>query len=325
MLLAHLVVDHPQTMYLLVTFLESITPVILFFLLKSFVSMKIALTGAIFYSFSYLVVTYSTSAWSPNLIPLFSTLSLFCWMKFLVEDKAKYISLGVLAVALSLHLHFQAVILIPFVFLVLFVSLKRSLTNIKYWVFGFALALTTFLPYIAQEIADGWPNTSSIVQFYTQEHSQYFDRVSKPAYLFSFYPAFFERLIFGRNYSLYVLGRLIFFLGFGTLSYKSIKSKKHRWILAYYLSLILVLRMFRGDKLDYYLMVFFSMPLVLLTVIFEQYKKYALLAIIPLAFILGTNLSQPVYNDLQTTFSNADKITEKLENVKSVHIIFFMI
>ncbi len=80
--------------------------------------------------------------------------------------------------------------------------------------------------------------------------------------------------------------------------------------------------MFRGDKLDYYLMVFFSLPLVLLTVIFEQYKKYALLAIIPLAFILGTNLSQPVYNDLQTIFSNADKITEKLENVKSVHIIF---
>jgi len=322
MTFSHLVVDHPLTMYLVVTFLESFTPVVLYLLLKMIVSKRVAWASSFIYGLSYLSITYGTSAWSPNLVPLFSMITLYSWMSYLLRDKKNFLTLGVLSLAFALHLHFQTLILVPFAIIIFVISVARSVSNLKYWLWGIFLAFLTFLPYIYGEINSEWSNSINIFQYYTQEHSLYFDRVSKIDYIATFFPAFFERFLFGLNIPGLVLGRLIMLVGFIQFYILIKKSRKKGWLAIYFLFLLVLLRLFKGDKLDYYLMIFFPLPVIFLALFFEQVKQVALVFIVAIVFFLGFQYARPQYNDLALTLHNAQQLASHLDPNEPIHLIF---
>jgi len=322
--LVQLISDHPLNMHVVVIILESLTPVFLYLLLIQYVKKKIAFFAAIFYAFSFLTLQYSTSAWSPNLLPLLSTISLWGWFRFLNHRSYKHLFFGVFFLALSLHLHFQSLILLPFAGLVFVYAARQSRKSWKYLLIGTLFGLITYLPYVTAEIRNDWQNTRAIYSFYTQDHAGYFDRVSKIEYVTSFYPAVFERSIMGKNTYLLFFGRLLFFSGMVLILVKSWRSTRFRWLFAYLILAIVMVRMFKGDKHDYYLLPFMIFPSLFLALLLNQLQRWLVVTLVVLALsgIVLTNFTQPRNNQYEYVKNNAAGLAAELGAHDSVHLIF---
>lgn len=286
--------NHPLTMHWFITFVESLTPVVLFLVLKNFVRKKYAYLVSLLYTFSPLVIIFATFAWNPNMIPFLSLSALLISIKYFQTKRKGYIPLFSVLLALDVHLHYQAIVLLPFYLFFLVKSVLEDRKVIKYWGLGFLLALVTIFPYFQAEIKTNWHNTDQIISYFTGEHSRYYDRVSKPAFVLTFIPSFFERLLVGKNYlDKILIGRFIFFIGLIFIllrTFKKVlmkKGQKEILLLVYFFGILLMLRVYKGDKLDYYMSTLFVFPYFLLAFLLEKFKDWFFPVILFIAIMIG--------------------------------------
>jgi len=317
LVLSFLSANNPFVMKFFVIFIESATPIFLVLLFSELGFINQRWVVAFLYGLMPIPTIFGSFAWNPNTIPFFSTLALYSWVRIIkVLTSNKGIIgwepiVGLLSVAISVHFHYQAVIIIPFALMILVWSFWKNISSRKYWVIGILLSLLTLFPYILIEIENSWNNTNQIINYFTGEHSRYYDRVSKPDYLLTFFPSFFERVLTGTNFYFLYFGRLIFFIGGITLFIKSIGSRKnnilHLYLGIYFFLLLIVLRFYKGDKLDYYLSTLYIFPSFLLVYLFEKYKKIFFIVILFIifhaGFYYGKIKAKDGYGDLKSSVS----------------------
>ena len=320
MLFIHVIFKHPISMNLFITVLESLTPIVLYKLLRIFFCKSSSLIGSAIYSFSFLVVLFSTSAWSPNLTPLTSMLTLYFSMNYLVNNHKRSLFWIAISALLGAHFHFQFMALVPLLTMVLLVSIAREKSNLKYWIRGIIVASISYFPYLFFEFNNNWMNTIAIINFFFVEHTQIYERVSKAEYLLSFFPSFFERFLFGYNLPNFVIGYLIYYFGAISLFEKGLRNKDLKWLLICMGLLVISLRLFKGDKLDYYLMFMFFMPILFITSIVDHLNKFKLIVILPLFFILGYQLNITSFNDFHYLLNTFFKV-ESNQKIQDVHLI----
>lgn len=254
----------PLAMRWVILFIESFTPVLIFLLLTLFIPKRSAFLISLLYVLFHQVLIYSTQSWNPNMIPFFTTSFLVCWLYYFKNRDYRLIYLALLALAISLHLHYQTFILLPFALIIWgFTFLKFKMAR-KHLFLGPLVAAISFLPYFWAEITNSFTNTQAIITFFSQEHARYYERVSKPAYVLTYFPSFMERLMFSKEMPFHFIGSLLFFGGFSIALVKSKNNIIVRWLLLYFGMAFVMLRVFKGDKLDYYLMTLFILPTFLL-------------------------------------------------------------
>lgn len=312
----------PLIMQWLIILVEAATPVVLFLLAKRAVRPSLAFAVAALYGLFATPSIFGSFAWNPNMIPFFVTLALYAWVRLLTTKSYCWIFVGVLSVAVAVHLHYQSVVIVPFAVLVFVMDVWKRWARIKYWVVAGTVALLTLVPYLVAELQSNWMNTREIIAYFTQEHSQYFDRVSKSSYVLSFLPGFFERLMFGDATQNLLIGRLV--LGVGLLggAVLSWKSKSARLMMIYLLSVLVMLRFYKGDKLDYYLMTLFMAPTLLLAFVLQQLPKVAVVGLLPLALMaIGHLQSRPTFNDFATMERDLQELRSVLPS-KEVGLLF---
>jgi hypothetical protein len=326
--LSFLTNNNPLTMHLFITFVESLTPVVLFLILKKFIEKKNAYLVSLLYAVSPLVTIFASFAWNPNMIPFLSLSALLVSIKYFETKRYWYIPIFSLLLVIAVHFHYQAVVLFPFYLFVLVKSVMEDKKVIKYWLIGWFLALLTMIPYLVAELRVNWQNTSQIINYFTGEHSRYYDRVSKPAFVLTFIPEFFERVLIGKNYVLdkIIIGRFVFMIGLIFFVWRSLKNiiigkgKKEILLLAYFFGILLMLRVYKGDKLDYYMSTLFVFPYFLLAFLLEKFKYLLAPFIIFLAFMIGqqyqTIIPKNQLKDLQyaVSFIN-DNVDGKIVNL----------
>lgn len=294
-LLSGLTNNYPFVMKFFVIVIESLTPVILvlIFELLGFAAFSWAL--GLIYTIAPIPTIFGTSAWNPNTIPFFASLALLMWLRIInKKSKTKFYwepLIGTLAVTVAIHFHYQAVIILPFAIGVGIWSFWKQPKSRKFWLLGIALSLLTFLPYVLIEMENNWQNTLAIKNYFTGEHSRYYERVSKPAYFLSFFPSFVERVVTGNNFKFKFLGIILFFVGGFSMAKTSfeerIKQPLHLWLLVYLGSIILMLRVYKGDKLDYYLSALYFLPIILFAYLWKKYRKFAYVLLIFILFNIG--------------------------------------
>lgn len=320
--------NSPYAMKALCTLIESFTVLVLFFILKKFFNTKIAFLSALFYSTFNLPIIFGTNDWNPTLIPFFSSLSLYFWLNYIFEEKNKSLIFALISTSIIFHLHFQASFLILFILIVFIWSLFKGKLRIKYWIIGGTLSLLFLLPYIFAEIKNNFTNSKSLFNFITKESPQYFDRVSKPDYLFNYYPIFIEKVIFNKTYNFYPVGKLFFFLGISIFLFYSFKRKNYkiRWLFIYFLSIFIMVRVYKGDKIEYYLSTLYIFPSFLISLLMSIRNKVfnviLVLYIIVISFFAGKNLaSNKQYNSLETLRLSILELDETVKKDK-VRIVF---
>lgn len=296
LVLSFLTGNYQFVMKLFVVLIESGTPVLVVLILRLLKFGTFSWILALLYSVAPIPTLFGSFAWNPNTIPFFSTLALYCWLSVIekLTKKASKLTpswevvIGSLSVVVAFHFHYQAAVLFPFAAVIAVWSFWKQKESRKYWLLALLLSLLTIVPYFLEEVKSHWSNTQAILNYFTQEHSQYYDRVSKPAYFLTFFPGFTERLLMGRNIPFLILGRVVFFLGGIFLLITAVKERSkqplHIWLGLYFLSIILMLRSYKGDKLDYYLSTLYIFPIILFGYLIRK-NKY--LATIMVLILLG--------------------------------------
>jgi len=281
----------PFAMTLLITLVESLTPVLVFFLAKRFLDERAAVVAGVLAASAPLAVIFGTFAWNPNMVPFFSLLSLLMLLKYTQFNNLKYLVVACISFVVALQLHYQATVLLPvFVFIFLQQIFQRKFL-LRHWLVAIIAASMLFLPYGAAEVANNFQNTRALYSYLTEEHARYFDQLTKNYFVWTFIPAFMERIQLQTNTDSFRLGRVLIFFGLPLLSYYAYK-KKSLAVVAYFLGILCMLRVYKGDKVDYYMSSLFVLPSLLLASLFHWQKYLALPLLIFVFWISGVHLGK---------------------------------
>lgn len=254
--------------------IESFTPCLIFLLLLELIDSKIALLTAATYALSPFVVPYAIASWNPSTIPFFTTLALYTAFMYVFHHRRAYLVLYFIAIAVAAQFHFQSAVLVGSGLLLL-VSLIQRRQDLRFIGVGLAIVILSLSSYFFGEVKHNWENSRSIIDYFTSEHSHIYARLSKTEYLFSFLPDFFDRVFLKINTPFRLLGYITFFGGQIALLLLSLrKNKKALWILVYFWFIVIMSRLYKGDKLDFYLSFLFVWPYVFLGLIIHSIKVF---------------------------------------------------
>lgn len=96
-----------------VAFFSSLFIIINYFIVKDLFNEKIALISSFFIAFSSVLIDFSRFSWNPNLLPLFSLLTIYFLIKSLKTQKKIFYFLFGSFLSFSIQLHYLALFLIP--------------------------------------------------------------------------------------------------------------------------------------------------------------------------------------------------------------------
>lgn len=265
-----------------------ITVFLVYYVTAKFTNNVGGLAAALLYAVSPLVLTYSRSSWNPNLMPPV-TLSMLYLLYLSVKFPSwkKYLGVGFLF-GIALQLHYIEVFV--GVIIIIFTILGRSLISKKTFIkdslkaylqmaLGFLLGLS---PFIAFEIKNHFPNTTTIFRFIFLP-----DAISKATMS---HTPFFEIV---RDVFFRLFGRLLLNYPASNMNHKFSDGTLTLWAVAVLaLSFACIFLVFRiKDKLT---KLFLLLWLICGVVLFGFYKKpiydYYFEFMFPLPFILLGNV-----------------------------------
>jgi hypothetical protein len=307
----------------LVVIAEAATPVLLYILFKQYLSPTKAVLLSAVYAVSHQVLIYGTHSWNPNLTPLFTTGALLSAVLFQKTKRFRFVYPVVILPLAAVHFHYQSVVLLPFFGLLSVYYLLRLPRHRIHFVAALLVAALPYMPYLLAEITNHYPNTFAILNYFQGEHARTFERVSKPGYVLTYFPAFIERVLFSLNTDSLYLGRLLFFTGMATAVFAAFKNAAIRTILFLLLSIFVSLRLFKGDKLDYYLMTLFILPTFLLSMLFYLNRKigYVVLSLC-LFYVLQNAVHLGKFNHYADLKKSSQDIA-LLSPTNDVQLVFF--
>lgn len=334
------------SMDLLIIFAESFTPIILFYLLSKLTSKRLLIvTLCGLYAFSPHVIIYSTSSWNPNLIPLFSSLLIASSCRFLIQKSYPSLVLAFLSFFLLLNLHFSFFVFVPLVLLLIFISIVTIKKTYPYLILSLLLILILALPYLIGEMGNQFSNTFGALHFLGKDSAiVQFDRLTFLKFWLFLFPGFYGRvfsheLFLGDWYHLYKTLPINFWWIISIISFvlvsvlavfgawQKISSNKNLnkserfypiFLIGIFLSMAMTLRLYKGDKPDYFLLSFTIYIFIFLALSFNFCKQYLIdkwrkILVISVLVILGLletmafykltiNSSRSSYRDFQDLF-----------------------
>lgn len=348
------------SMDLLIIFAESFTPIILFYLLSKCTSKRLLIvTLCGLYALSPHVIIYSTSSWNPNLLPIFSSLLIAGSCRFLIQKSYPSLVLAILSFFILLNLHFSFFIFVPLFLILIFLAILRIKKTYPYLILSFILIFILISPYLIGEINNQFSNTINGLSFLSNSSSlvQY-DRLTFFKFWIFFFPGFYGRVFshelllhdwtylyetFSINF--WWIISIISFILFSVLAlfsaWQKIYSSKglnesQRFypicLISIFLSMSATLRLYKGDKPDYFLLGFNIFIFIILALAFDarqkliNKRKLRNLIFIKIIVILGLleilafykltiNSSRNAYRDFQNLFQFVDHYADSSEIV----------
>lgn len=200
----------------------------------------------------------STNLTSPSMVGIVSVASLYFFVKYIKSGSKTYAFWMSFLIATSFNIHFQAMglfLLIPIAFVL---DSSRSLKKISYLFLG---VFIPFIPLIFFDVTNKFFESRNWIEYLTYGQYQIFIPNRWLTYAGTYWPNAWSRIIGGEGYVGYgIIVLLIVFVVYAFFSKKLTKN-----ILAILLSfffIFLMLRYYRGERFDSYLV--FLHPLVLI-------------------------------------------------------------
>ncbi|MCB9812838.1 MAG: glycosyltransferase family 39 protein [Pseudomonadales bacterium] len=331
-LLSHIIFFNKfYAMDLFVILIESLTPLMIFFVTHKLTKKIIpSIFSGLIYIFSPMVLIASY-AWNPNLIPFFSTLFLVSVLVYFIDKKKHYLGSALISFVVLINLHFQWFVLLPLLLILLFHSLKNLKITWKILVFSSIFCIMLMSPYLFVEFQSKFGNSTTAMEFLNNKELV-FERVRIPAYISVFFPNFFHRFLFNNlfinnwefqyenfggtliiNSILFWLIILIYF----KYALKDLKKKNSLYPAIYitiFTFMSLFLRLYKGDKPDYYLYVFMQfMPILLVYSISNIVRKHIVrnsIFIFIISLEIISFLKIPSYNAYNLFKDIADEVKQ---------------
>lgn len=288
--------------------------ILIYWLGKEVGGIWVGLLASLFASISPAQINYSFSVWNPAIVPFLVLLTMIFLVRFYKYKKLLDIFILGFLVGLAITIHFQNILILPTLFVVIFL-IKPSLKNyLKYFS---ALTLGFFIPFIPLMYFDlrfHWHNFISIFVFLTIDQFSIWIPNRWLTYLRDYWPETWGYIIGGNKIisALTIVFLSIFFIK-RLATFK--KNKIFYLIAVTFLIEVILYRYYRGERYQYYSL--FTHPaVVLLTAwvsvqIFKFKKTLGLLWIIIL-FIMTFNVARIDLKERGITLAEINSLKKEI-------------
>src|SRR3989339_1708913 len=191
-----------SSLYLLINYL----------IVKELFDKKIALISTILLSFSSVLIDFSRFSWNPNLLPLFTLLTVYFVIKSLKTNKWYYFVLFGTFLSFSIQLHYLALFLIPPIFVIYLIDLLKERKQLIHKFVYLFICLFSFIlfssPLIIFDLRHNFLNSKLFLALFKSSGTSFLTKINS---LFdSFY--YLNLYSFNINLNKFFVYLLLFFL-----------------------------------------------------------------------------------------------------------------
>lgn len=267
------------------SFLYVITVLIMIYIGKEIENKPLGIILGLLTAVSTAQIAQSTNLISPSMTGIFSIISLFFLIRFINYGKKIDAFLMGLSIGTAINIHFQALGLLS-IFPTILILKRNNLKAIFVSVLGLGI---TFIPLILFDLSTNFFESRNLIDYYL--YGQY--RIYVPnrwlTYAGVYWPTAWAKIIGGYNPFGYVMMVLLFITTFYSLL-KNKLTKKILTIIISFFMIFVMLRYYRGERFDGYLVFLHPFVLILTAWVCYQILKFArpLGLIIIIALVIGS-------------------------------------
>ncbi len=295
-----------------VLFFSTIFLIINYLIIKELIDKKTALFSTILISFSYILIEFSRFSWNPNLLPLFTLLTVYFFIKSLKTHQWYFYLLTGSFLSFVIQLHYLALFLIPSITLIYLFNFK--INNLKKYLlatFGF---IFFSLPLLIFDLRHQFLNSKNFIKFFTET------RTEQANYLNNFFESFkfLNQYLFNINFNFWLLLIILILLITSLISIFNSRNNVKFFILIFLTSLFFY-SFYNGPKHPHYFGILFPLYTVIISYFISFITNSLLekfLAMIFISLFIFFNFQK--YNFLFYKGSNqvehAKKVAEFINN-----------
>lgn len=288
-----------------------------YFIIKYLIDKKTALFFVFLLSFSSINIELSRYSWNPNLLPLFSFLTLFFFYKTLVEKRYLYPILFGSFFSFSIQFHYLAVFLvfpIIVIFGVHFLSQSSKTTQVKRILTAFVAFLLFSSPLIFFDLRHQFLNSKNFIKLFTEtkivDQSSFLSRIMETNQSFINHTF---KINLAPTIAFFILVLIIF----ACIKYLSNKKSNHLFLTLNLLNIIFYIFVFARlnspRHAHYYGAIFYSLFLIIAYLLTKlQTNKILKYLFLPIFLFVYVFLNAKNY------YFMADRNTSQIEYSKKI-------
>lgn len=308
-----------------VAFFSVIGLLINYMVVKELFNKKIALISTIFLTFSSVMIDFSRFSWNPNLLPLFTLLTVYFVIKSLKINKWYFFALSGAFLSFSIQLHYLALFLIPPIGILFLSSFYKKSTkqlisqslNLSISVFSFILFSS---PLIIFDLRHQFLNSKLFLSLFKSSGSTLSTKFNS---LFdSFYFLNLYSLNINLNKFLVYLLLLFLLLAFVTLIKRSSNFKT---FLLFFLLTMFGMSFYNGPKHSHYFGVLYPLYYIIISYFLVFPKGSSWEKFLTIFFVIGfiflnfqkyPYFKHPSNNQISLAQNIAQKISDNVKKEK---------
>ncbi len=298
-----------------VLFFSTIFLIINYLIIKELIDKKTALFSTILISFSYILIEFSRFSWNPNLLPFFTLLTVYFFIKSLKTHQWHFYLLTGSFLSFVIQLHYLALFLIPSITSIYLFKFK--INNLKKYllaIFGF---IFFSLPLLIFDLRHQFLNSKNFIKFFTET------RTEQTNYLNNFFESFkfLNQYLFNINFNFWLL-LIILILLITSLIFIFNSRNNVKFFILIFLTSLFFYSFYNGPKHSHYFGILFPLYAVIISYFISFITNSLLekfLAMIFISFFIFFNFQK--YNFLfykgNNQIENSKKIAQIIyKNVK---------
>lgn len=280
---------------------------ITYFIVKDLVDKKTAILTSVLIAFSSTLIDFSKFSWNPNLLPLFSLLTIYFFIKAFSANKRYWFILGGAFLSFSIQLHYLALFLGLTLIFYTIANLrknKKQLAGILYSGLSF-LFFTS--PLILFDIRHNFLNSKNFLNFFQTSGNIASDKVSSLLNTFQF----LNKYTFGADVHLTISLLLITFI---VVSYLvRLKNTKEGDILFFFILTLFGIGLYGGPKYPHYFAIVYPLYFIVISFLLTQLWDKSWTKLLAIVFLLGF-----IYLNAQNYYFLTGHGSNQIERAKQI-------
>jgi len=268
-----------------------------YFIVNEFFDKKTALLSTLFLSLSSVLIDLSRFSWNPNLLPLFTLLSVYFFIKSIKTKKWQYFVLTGSFLSFSIQLHYLALFLIfpvAILYLIEYLKIKKKLLYTKYLILNTASFFFFSSPLLVFDLRHQFLNSNNFIKLFQSSGSTLMDK----------FKSFFDTFYYLNFYSLYIkLEPLLLFLLIALLFIGFFAIIKEKLMIKTFLFIFLMtmagMSLYNGEKYPHYFGVLYPLYYILISFFLTSLYNIAwgkhLLALFIFAYTFLMHVQYPFF------------------------------
>ena len=269
-----------------VAFFSSLYLLINYFIVKELFNKKTALVSTVFLSFSYVLIDFSRFSWNPNLLPLFTLLTVYFVMKSLKTNKWYFFALSGAFISFSIQLHYLALFLcLPILIIYLIYLLKNKEKFIRKFIYLLICSFSSIFftsPLIIFDLRHQFLNSKNFISLFQSSGTSLITKIN------SLFDSFYYLNLYSFNIALnkifvYLLLLFLFIILFILIK----KPSNLRTLLFIFLITVLGMSLYSGPKHPHYFATLFPLYYIIVSYFLISLKDFFWEKYLTIFFIAG--------------------------------------